>query len=132
MKDNTQLVDAQVRRFLAHRLDLPQRPAWSRTKIAEYLKSQNMMGSRKATISVWEKRLCYYVKDFRDQIPKDEDGNPIEGYPLSQYQFAVLVRLSYVLTHLQPFIQGSEYLPLIQQTVKNRQVQRLYLSHDAS
>jgi hypothetical protein len=131
MKDNEQLIATEIRRFLACQLPLPVRPAWSRTEIAKYLKQQRWIGSRKGTVSQWENSLCYYIKDFRDRIPKNEHGNLKGGYPLSQYQFAVIVKLSYVMTQLQPYVKGSEYLPLIQQVVKNRDIQRRYLSYDA-
>lgn len=129
--DSEQLVELEVRRFLAHKLPLPVRPAWSRTEIAKFLKTQGWIGSRKGTISDWESKLCYYIKDFRDRIPTDEHGNRRSGYPLSQYQFAVICKLSFVMTQIYPYVNGSEYIPLIQQLVKNREIQRRYLSYNA-
>lgn len=131
MEDNGQIVVGEIQRFLAHELPLPVRPAWSRTEIAKFLKSQAWLGSRKGTVSLWESKLCYYVKDFRERIPKDEHGNPKTGYPLSQYQFFVICKLSYAMTQLQPYVQGTEYLPTMQATVKHREIQRLFLSHNA-
>jgi hypothetical protein len=129
MTETHDLVDMTVERYLAYPLQLPVRPAWSRTQIAKYLKEQKMLGSRKATISEWEAKLCYYVKDFRDRIPKDEHGKPIPGFAYSQYQFSVVCRLSFLMTSMRPYLNGTDYLATIRQTIKNREIQRRYLSY---
>lgn len=129
LNTSEQFVIAEVQKFLAHRFNLPIQPAWSRSATARYLKKQGLLGAQKATITQWELELCWYIKDYRDRWPLDKEGNPKSGYPLSQYQFSVIVRLAYVLTHLRPYLNGSRYIGTIQKTVKNREIQRRYLSY---
>ena len=136
-KDMKQLpeefVATNIERFLAHRHVIPTRPYWSRTLLAKYLKSQGLMGSQKTTISTWEREILYYIKDFRNQIPKDtprdSENKPIANYPLTPYQAATITRLAYVLTHLRPYLNGQKYTYLIQAVVKNREIQRKYFSY---
>lgn len=126
-------VGTQVQRFLAHKQQLPQRPAWSRYALSQYLKQQGLLGSQKTTISDWEREFCYYIADFRNQIPKgtpkDANGKPLTIYPLTPYQAATIVRLAYALTHLRPYLNGSKYIYMIQGIVKNRAIQRKYFSY---
>ncbi len=128
-----EFVDTQIQRFLAHKQQLPQRPVWSRYALSQYLKKQGLLGSQKATISEWEREFCFYIKDFRKQIPadtpRDKDGKPLTIYPLSPYQAATIVRISYALTQLRPYLNGSKYTYMIQALVKNREIQRKYFSY---
>ncbi len=126
-------VTSQIQKFLAHKQKLPFRPAWSRYALSQYLKREGLLGSQRATISEWEREILYYVKDFRNHIskdtPTDKDGKPLTIYPLSPYQAATIVRLSYALTHLRPYLQGCKYTYLIQGLIKNRDIQRKYFSY---
>lgn len=128
-----EFVTTQIQRFLAHKQQLPARPSWSRCALGKYLKKQGWLGSQKATIAQWERELCYYIKDFRasisEETPKDAKGKPLTIYPLTPYQAAVIVRISYVLTQLRPYLNGSTYRYLIQGIVKDRKIQRQYLSY---
>jgi len=112
---------------------MPIRPSWSRYALSQYLKQQGLLGSQKTTISQWEREILFYVKDFRNQIPKevpkDADGKPMTIYPLSPYQASCIIRLAYVLTHLRPYLNGQKYTYLIQATIKNREIQRKYFSY---
>lgn len=129
MEETESIVDMTVEKYLAYPIKLEVRPAWSRTQIAKYLKDQKMLGSRKATIAKWEKELCYYIKDFRDRIPKDQHGEIIPGFAYSQYQFSVVCRLSFLMTAMRPYLTGTDYLGTIRHTIKNREIQRRYLSY---
>jgi len=129
MKETESIVDLTVEKYLAYPIKLEVRPAWSRTQIALYLKEQKMLGSRKATIAKWEKELFYYIKDFRECIPKDEHGEIIEGFAYNQYQFSVVCKLSFLMTKMRPYLNGTNYLGAIRQTIKNRKLQRRYLSY---
>lgn len=128
-----EFVSTEIQRFLAHKHKMPIRPTWSRCALGQYLKKQGLLGSQKMTIATWERELCYYIKDFRNQIPKeipkDADGKPMTIYPLTPYQASCIIRLSYVLTHLRPYVNGQKYTYLIQSIVKNREIQRKYFSY---
>lgn len=128
-----EFVATQIQRFLAYKQKLPERPVWSRYALSQYLKKQGFLGSQKSTISEWEREFCFYIKDFRNQIPKevpkDADGKPLTIYPLTPYQAATIVRISYALTQLRPYLNGSKYTYMIQGLVKNREIQRKYFSY---
>lgn len=128
-----EFVTNEIQRFLAHQHKMPMRPSWSRCALGQYLKKYGLLGSQKMTIAQWERELCYYIKDFRNQIPKevpkDAEGKPMTIYPLTPYQAATIIRLAYVLTHLRPYLNGQKYTYLIQGIVKNREIQRKYFSY---
>lgn len=130
---NEEFVSTEIQRFLAHRHKMPVRPSWSRYALSQYLKQQGLLGSQKMTIAQWERDILFYVKDFRNQIPrevpKDAEGKPMTIYPLSPYQASCIIRLAYVLTHLRPYLNGQKYTYLIQSIVKNREIQRKYFSY---
>jgi hypothetical protein len=128
-----EFVITSVEKFLAYRHKMPLKPSWSRYALSQYLKKLGYLGSQKATIAQWERDFCYYIKDFRNQIPKevpkDADGKPLTIYPLTPYQASVIIRLAYALTQLRPYLNGQRYTYVIQAIVKNREIQRKYFSY---
>jgi hypothetical protein len=106
----------------------PTRNRWSRRATAAYLKTQGLLGGDKATIGKWE-ILLRIVKDFRTRIPKDISGNFMSGYSFDQYQFFCVVKLAYLMTQLRADLNGTNYYPLIAQTLANPEIQGKYFSY---
>ncbi len=108
----------------------PTRNRWSRRAIARYLQSQGLLGADKNTVAGWEK-LLRVIKDYRKRIPLDPKGNYMSGYSLDQYQFYCVVKLSYLMTQIRADLNGCNYLPIVAQTLANREIQEKYFSFEA-
>jgi hypothetical protein len=108
----------------------PIRNRWSRRAIARYLATQGLLGSDKNTIAKWEV-LLRVIKDYRVRIPKDAKGNYLSGYSLDAYQFYCICKLSYLMTQIRSDLNGCNYLPIIAQTLANREIQESYFSFES-
>ena len=108
----------------------PTRNRWSRRAIARYLGTQGLLGADKNTIAKWEV-LLRVIREYRERIPRDAKGNFLSGYSLDQYQFACIVKLSYLMTQIRADLNGCKYLPIIAQTLANPQIQERYFSFES-
>ncbi len=116
--------------FLAHRIQLPIRRHWSRSSTARFLKEQGWVGADVDTLDYWEwqKKLWRGIPAFRALIPKDTKGKYVRGYWFKPYQFFVVVKTAYAITHIRDDLKGCAYLNEVAKTLDNPEVQRLYLS----
>ena len=117
---------------LSHRVTLPPKQRWSRLALSRYLKLQGLLGGDYHTITCWERkhRLFRTIKEFRQEIPLDNQGNYLESFPFTAYQAWVVVKTAYVITVLRDELRGCKYLPLVAKTLANKEVQRRYLSRE--
>jgi hypothetical protein len=123
-------VTTKISTYFGQKVDIPPRDFWSRRAMSRFLKNQGLIGSDVNTLSYWEwdKKLWRTIPDFKKDIRRDEKGNYIKGFRFTSYQAWVVIKTSFVITHLRDDLTGTGYLEELADAIANPTIQQRYLN----